>query len=87
MIRVMQVLQVFIQIFIRAALLGIVLMGGWDYGVIKFFPLAPKVGLLECFAVLFAVQTLAVFLLRPMKTELVPIYIPLKSEHFPKDDE
>ncbi len=84
---IMQIVTIFINIFVRAALLGVVLMTGWNYGVVKFFTEAPQVGLIESFAVLFAFQTLAVFVLRPMRTETVPIYIPLKAEHFPKDDE
>lgn len=80
----MALLSMFINIFIRSAILGLVLMAGWNYGITKFFTLAPQVGLLEAFSVLFSFQTLSIFLMRPLRTEMVPIYLP--ADHFTNND-
>lgn len=82
----MTFIMILASIFIRAALLGTLLMGAWNFGVTKFFTEAPQVGLLESFYVLFAYQALSLFLARPINREFVPIYLPMDSKDDVKND-
>ena len=62
-------------------------MGGWNYGLLKFFTNLPIVGLVESAIILFALQILSIFLVRPLRQEIIPIYVPLEAKHFPKEEE
>lgn len=84
---VMQILSTVINIFVRSCILGLVLMYGWNFGVVKFFPHAPYVELLESIIVLILAQTMSMFCLYPIKTEVLPIFIPMDKAHSKEDSD
>ena len=76
----MQLLSIILNLLLRAILLGPVLWAGWNYGVVNFFPEAPLVDWLSAMIFLGALQTLLVFLIRPVHRELLPVYIPTDGQ-------
>ncbi len=72
-------LSILVNLLIRSAFLGVLLMVGWNYGITAFFTQAPQVGLIESMLVLFVLQAHAVYIMRPIHTQMFPIYLPAES--------
>jgi len=77
-------LNTIVNILAHSAFLGPVLYLGWNFALVKFIPVAPKVELLDAMALLGALQTLLIFTIRPVRQEILPIYVPA-SERAPNE--
>ncbi len=72
-----RILETFIHITIRTAFLFPVLWAGWNWGVTHFFTALTQVKPVDALVVVAAYQILAVYTLRPMVKEYIPVYIPV----------
>lgn len=69
------------RIVVNVAWLSFVLFYGWNFGVKKFFPLAPTVSVLDCMTLLGMAEMLLVYMIRPIHREFIPIPVYRPSGH------
>ncbi len=89
MVEKLSLIIVNIYLLVRQTLiLAPVVWLGWNFGVTQFVPVAPHIALFDAIVLIFSVQTLLVYLLRPVHKEYIAVYYPLyldRPENLPDD--